>query len=156
MLIDSDGEKIGLLAIDKALDEAQKKSLDLVQVSSSDSKPVVCKLLDFGKFQFEKKKSSGGTKKPKKQSLKEIKFRPTTDIGDYNIKLKKIKSFILSGDKTKITVRFRGREILNSNLGLDLLSNIKNDLKEMAQVDQEPSLEGKQLLMVMSPLKKKN
>ena len=89
MLIGSDGEKIGLLAIDKALDEAQKKSLDLVQVSSSDSQPVVCKLLDFGKFQFEKKKSSGGTKKPKKQTLKEIKFRPTTDTGDYNIKLKR-------------------------------------------------------------------
>ena len=155
MLIDSDGEKIGLLAIDKALDEAQKKSLDLVQVSSSDSKPVVCKLLDFGKFQFEKKKSSGGTKKPKKQSLKEIKFRPTTDIGDYNIKLKKIKSFINDGDKTKITVRFRGREILNSEIGLDLLNKIKNELVDIARVDQEASLEGRQLLMILSPLSKK-
>ena len=84
MLIGSDGEKIGLLAIDEALDEAQKKSLDLVQVSPSDAQPVVCKLLDFGKFQFEKKKSTGGTKKPKKQSLKEIKFLQTTDIVDYN------------------------------------------------------------------------
>ena len=155
MLIGSDGEKIGLLAIDKALDEAQKKSLDLVQVSSSDSQPVVCKLLDFGKFQFEKKKSSVGTKRPKKQSLKEIKFRPTTDIGDYNIKLKKIKSFILSGDKTKITVRFRGREILNSEIGLDLLNRLKDELSDISQVDQEPSLEGRQLLMILSPSKRK-
>ena len=155
MLISSDGEKIGLLSIDKALEEAQKKSLDLVQVSSSDAHPVVCKLLDFGKFQFEKKKSTGGTKKPKKQSLKEIKFRPTTDTGDYNIKLKKIKSFIIDGDKTKISVRFRGREILNSNLGLDLLNRVREDLQDIAQVDQEPSLEGRQLLMVLSKIRKK-
>ena len=155
MLIGSDGEKIGLLAIDKALDEAQKKSLDLVQVSSSDSQPVVCKLLDFGKFQFEKKKNQGGAKKQRKQSLKEIKFRPSTDVGDYNIKLKKIKNFIIDGDKTKISVRFRGREILNSNLGLELLNRIKDDLSDVAQVDQEPSLEGRQLLMVLSKVKKK-
>tara|TARA_Y100000817_G_C16773798_1_gene507340 strand:- start:308 stop:829 length:522 start_codon:yes stop_codon:yes gene_type:complete len=155
MLIGSDGEKIGLLAIDEALDKAQKKSLDLVQVSPSDAQPVVCKLLDFGKFQFEKKKSTGGAKKPKKQSLKEIKFRPTTDTGDYNIKLKKIKSFINDGDKTKISVRFRGREILNSNLGLDLLNRVREDLQDIAQVDQEPSLEGRQLLMVLSKIRKK-
>ena len=155
MLIGSDGEKIGLLSIDDALEEANKKSLDLVQVSPSDAQPVVCKLLDFGKFQFEKKKSTGGTKKPKKQSLKEIKFRPTTDVGDYNIKLKKIKSFINDGDKTKISVRFRGREILNSNLGLDLLNRLREDLQDIAQVDQEPSLEGRQLLMVLSQIRKK-
>ena len=155
MLIGDDGEKIGLLAIDEALEKAQIKSLDLVQVSPSDAQPIVCKLLDFGKFQFEKKKSTVGTKKPKKQALKEIKFRPTTDIGDYNIKLKKIKSFILSGDKTKISVRFRGREILNSNLGLELLQRIKVDLEDCSQVDQEPSLEGRQLQMVLSPVRKK-
>ena len=93
--------------------------------------------------------------KVKRNTVKEIKFRPSTDIGDYNIKLKKIKSFILDGDKTKISVRFRGREILNSNLGLDLLNRIRDELEEIAQVDQEPSLEGRQLLMVLSPLKKK-
>ena len=156
MLIGSNGEKLGLLSIDEALEEAQKNNLDLVQVSPSDAQPVVCKLLDFGKFQFEKKKSTGGTKKPKKQSLKEIKFRPTTDIGDYNIKLKKIKSFILDGDKTKISVRFRGREILNSDMGLNILKRLRDELEDIAQVDQEPSLEGRQLLMVLSPLKKKN
>ena len=157
MLILPDGTKKGIITTQDALNMAKEQSLDLVQVSADGSDPVVCKLLDYGKHVFNKKKKTPSSKsKTKKTTTKEIKFRPSTDIGDYNIKLKKIKSFILSGDKTKITVRFRGREILNSNLGLDLLSNIKNDLKEMAQVDQEPSLEGKQLLMVMSPLKKKN
>ena len=88
--------------------------------------------------------------------MKEIKFRPSTDVGDYNIKLKKIKNFILEGDKTKISVRFRGREILNSDLGLELLQKIREELSEIATVDQEPSLEGRQLLMILSPLKKKN
>ena len=92
----------------------------------------------------------------KRNTTKEIKFRPSTDVGDYNIKLKKIKSFILDGDKTKISVRFRGREILNSNMGLDLLKKIAEELADIAQVDQEPSLEGRQLLMVLSPHKKKN
>ena len=110
--------------------------------------------MDYGKHLFTKKKSSSSSKgKPRKTSLKEIKFRPSTDVGDYNIKLKKIKSFILDGDKTKISVRFRGREILNSNLGLELLGKVKTELEGIAQVDQEPSLEGRQLLMVLSPLK---
>ena len=127
-----------------------------VQVSSSDANPVVCKLLDYGKHIFEKKKNTSSSKvKVKRNTVKEIKFRPSTDTGDYNIKLKKIKSFILGGDKTKISVRFRGREILNSNLGLDLLNKIRVELEEVAQVDQDPSLEGRQLLMVLSPLKKK-
>ena len=91
----------------------------------------------------------------KRNTTKEIKFRPSTDVGDYNIKLKKIKSFILDGDKTKISVRFRGREILNSDMGLNLLNKLRLELEEIAQVDQEPSLEGRQLLMVLSPLKKK-
>ncbi|MDA9112798.1 translation initiation factor IF-3 [Gammaproteobacteria bacterium] len=156
MLIDENGGKKGLVAIDAALNSAKEASLDLVQVSPSDANPVVCKLLDYGKHIFEKKKNTSSSKvKVKRNTIKEIKFRPSTDIGDYNIKLKKIKSFILDGDKTKISVRFRGREILNSNLGLDLLNRIRDELEQMAQVDQEPSLEGRQLLMVLSPLKKK-
>ena len=155
MLIDSFGEKKGLVAIEKALDEAKEKNLDLVQVSSLESSPVVCKLLDYGKHVFEKKKKTSSSKsKVKKTTVKEIKFRPSTDVGDYNIKLKKIKSFILGGDKTKISVRFRGREILNSDMGLDLLNKLKDELSDIAQVDQEASLEGRQLLMVLSPLKK--
>ena len=156
MLIDAAGEKQGVILIEKALEEAKKVDLDLVQVSSSDADPVVCKLIDYGKHLFDKKKYTQSSKvKQRRTNVKEIKFRPSTDVGDYNIKLKKIKSFILDGDKTKISVRFRGREILNSNMGLDLLKKIKEELEEIAQVDQEPSLEGRQLLMVLSPLKKK-
>ena len=156
MLIDANGEKVGVIPISEALESARTAALDLVQVSSSDSKPVVCKLLDYGKYIFDKKKNISANKtKVKRNTIKEIKFRPSTDVGDYNIKLKKIKSFILDGDKTKISVRFRGREILNSDMGLDLLNRLKNELDDIAQVDQEPSLEGRQLLMVLSPLKKK-
>ena len=156
MLIDSDGVKKGIVPLQDALEEAKNVSLDLVQVSSTGSSPVVCKLLDYGKLVFTKKKNTSNSKvKTKKNTLKEIKFRPSTDVGDYNIKLKKIKSFILDKNKTKISVRFRGREILNSNLGLDLLNRVKDDLSEIAQVEQEPSLEGRQLLMVLSPIKQK-
>ena len=156
MLIDQDGNKQGIVSINDAMEAANKASLDLVQVSSSDSNPVVCKLLDYGKYVFNKKKSTSSAKvKVKRNTLKEIKFRPSTDVGDYNIKLKKIKSFILGGDKTKISIRFRGREILNSDLGLDLLNKLRKELEEISQVDQEPALEGRQLLMILSPLKKK-
>ena len=157
MLIGSDGHKLGIVELSVALDSARKASLDLVQVSNSDSDPVVCKLLDYGKHLFDKKKNISASKvKVKRNTTKEIKFRPSTDVGDYKIKLKKIKSFILDGDKTKISVRFRGREILNSDMGLNLLNKLRLELEDIAQVDQEPSLEGRQLLMVLSPLKKKN
>ena len=157
MLIGSNGKNIGILPINEALKSAEESSLDLVQVSPSGANPIVCKLLDYGKHLFDKKKSISSSKvKVKRNTTKEIKFRPSTDVGDYNIKLKKIKSFILDGDKTKITIRFRGREILNSDMGLNLLNKLRLELEEIAQVDQEPSLEGRQLLMVLSPLKKKN
>ena len=156
MLIGADGKKLGLLPLSEALESAKIASLDLVQVSPSDSTPIVCKLLDYGKHLFDKKKSNSFKAKDKRNTTKEIKFRPSTDVGDYNIKLKKIKSFILGGDKTKISVRFRGREILNSDLGLNLLNKLRDELADISQVDQEPSLEGRQLLMVLSPLKKKN
>jgi len=147
---------LGEIPLSDALKRAQEESLDLVQVSPSSSGPPVCKLMDYGKHIFSRKKNISSSKsKTKKNTLKEIKFRPSTDIGDYNIKLKKIKSFILDKNKTKISVRFRGREILNSDLGLDLLNKVKDELVDIAQVDQEPSLEGKQLLMVLSPMKKK-
>ena len=156
MLINSSGEKVGLVELDSAKGLAEKEGLDLVQVSPPGANPVVCKILNYGKHIFEKKKSTGSSNtKVRKRTIKEIKFRPSTDVADYNVKLKKIKSFILDGDKTKISVRFRGREILNSNLGLDLLNRIRDELEEIAQVDQEPSLEGRQLLMILSPLKKK-
>ena len=156
MLIDQNGEKKGIVSIEKAIEAAKDASLDLVQVSAGDASPVVCKLLDYGKHIFDKKKSANSSKqKVKRTTVKEIKFRPSTDTGDYNIKLKKIKSFILEGDKTKISVRFRGREILNSDMGIIILQRLENDLKDIAQVDQMPSLEGRQLLMVLSPQKRK-
>jgi translation initiation factor IF-3 len=156
MLIGAEGEKLGLISFNEALEAAKNTNLDLVQVSPSGSDPLVCKLLDYGKHLFDKKKNVSSSKqKVRRTTTKEIKFRPTTDVGDYKIKLKKIKSFIIDGDKTKISVRFRGREILNSDLGLNLLNKLRDELADIAQVDQEPSLEGRQLLMVLSPLKKK-
>ncbi len=155
MLIGEDGNKLGLKTKEDALQSSSELNLDLVQVSPKGTEPVVCKIMDFGKHIFMKKKSSSTSKSgSRRTSTKEIKFRPSTDVGDYNIKLKKIKSFILSGDKTKISVRFRGREILNSDMGLALLDRLRDELKEISQVDQEPSLEGRQLLMVLSPLRK--
>ena len=157
LLVHENAEKKGIVSIEEALNTAKSASLDLVQVSPAGSHPVVCKILDYGKYLFDKKKNLSASKtKIKRNTTKEIKFRPSTDVGDYNIKLKKIKSFILDGDKTKISVRFRGREILNSNMGLEMLNRLKEELADFAQVDQEPSLEGRQLLMVLSPLKKKN
>ena len=157
MLIGSKGEKLGMSTIQDALAKAQSDKIDLVQVSPVGSDPVVCKLMDYGKHIFTKKKNiSSSRSKVKKKTVKEIKFRPSTDVGDYNNKLKKIKSFILDGDKTKISVRFRGREILNSDMGLNLLNRLRDELDDISQVDQEPSLEGRQLLMVLSPLKKKS
>ena len=157
MLINVDGEKLGSFGLEESLNMAEKDNLDLVQVSPIGSETVVCKIMDYGKHIFAKKKSISSSKsRVKRRSIKEIKFRPSTDVGDYNIKLKKIKSFILGGDKTKISVRFRGREILNSDLGLELLNRLKEELADITQVDQEASLEGRQLLMVLSPLKKNN
>ena len=155
ILINSEGEKEGLVSLEKALESAKVSNLDLVQVSPKGSDPVICKLLDYGKHIFNKKKNTSSKPGARKNTLKEIKFRPSTDTGDYNIKLKKIKSFILAKNKTKISVRFRGREILNSDMGLELLNKIKEDLSDISQVDQEASLEGRQLLMVLSPLKSK-
>ena len=156
MLIDASGIKQGIVSIENAINAAKDASLDLVQVSPSGSDPIVCKLLDYGKHLFDKKKSQSASKvRVKRNTTKEIKFRPSTDIGDYNIKLKKVKSFILDGDKTKISVRFRGREILNSDMGLNLLNKLRDELSDIAQVDQEPALEGRQLLMVLSPLRRK-
>ena len=154
-LIGLDGSQVGIVSIDEALKAASLSSTDLVEISP-DAKPPVCKVMDYGKFLYDQKKQQASQKKTKEQVLKEIKFRPSTDVGDYNTKLKKIKSFILDGDKTKISVRFRGREILNSDMGLKLLNKITTELENLAQVDQEPSLEGRQLMMVLSPLKKNN
>ena len=142
------------MQIEKALEKANKDNLDLVQVSLKTLIQLYASYWIMGNMSLIRKIFQTQNQRLEKTSLKEIKFRPSTDTGDYNIKLKKIKSFILSGNKTKINVRFRGREILNSDLGLELLNKIRDELAEISQVDQEPSLEGRQLQMVLSPVKK--
>ena len=136
--------------------KATAASLDLVQLAN-DSEHPVCKLMDYGKHLFDKKKQKSASKKKQKRTqIKEIKFRPGTEENDYQIKLKSITRFIQDGDKAKITMRFRGREMMHQDLGLELLKRIEMDLSDQAIVEQEPQSEGRQLVMVMSPNKKKN
>ena len=155
-LISESGEQLGIVAIEEAMKKATAASLDLVQLAN-DSEHPVCKLMDYGKHLFDKKKQkSASRKKQKRTQIKEIKFRPGTEENDYQIKLKSITRFIQDGDKAKITMRFRGREMMHQDLGLELLKRIETDLSDQAVVEQEPQSEGRQLVMVMSPAKKKN
>jgi translation initiation factor IF-3 len=132
---------------------AAEVELDLVEVSPT-AKPPVCKIMDYGKFKFEaSKKLQASKKKQKNVQVKEIKFRPGTDIGDYNVKLRNLMSFLENGDKTKITVRFRGREMAHRELGMELLKRVEKDLDELAIVEQWPKFEGRQMVMVMAPRK---
>ena len=147
---------MGIVAIEEAMKKATDASLDLVQLAN-DSEHPVCKLMDYGKHLFDKKKQKSASKKKQKRTqIKEIKFRPGTEENDYQIKLKSITRFIQDGDKAKITMRFRGREMMHQDLGLELLKRIETDLSDQAVVEQEPQSEGRQLVMVMSPAKKKN
>ena len=155
-LISESGEQLGIVAIEEAMKKASAASLDLVQLAN-DSEHPVCKLMDYGKHLFDKKKQKSASKKKQKRTqVKEIKFRPGTEENDYQIKLKSITRFIQDGDKAKITMRFRGREMMHQDLGLELLKRIETDLSDQAVVEQEPQSEGRQLVMVMSPAKKKN
>ncbi len=129
--------------------------MDLVEISPN-ADPPVCKVMDFGKYQFELNKKLQAAKKKQKQiQIKEIKFRPGTEEGDYQVKMRSLIKFLSEGDKTKITVRFKGRELTHRELGMDLLKRIETDLEEMAIVEQFPKLEGRQMVMVMGPKKKK-
>jgi len=137
-----------------ALEMAEKASLDLVEISPN-ADPPVCRVMDYGKFLYEDSKRKAAARKNQKQTqVKEIKFRPGTDIGDYNIKLGKLKQFLEHGDKTKVTIRFRGREMAHKDLGMDLLKRVEADLEEYGSVEQYPKLEGRQMIMVLGPLKK--
>jgi translation initiation factor IF-3 len=137
-----------------ALRMAKEAGLDLVEVSPN-AEPPVCRVMDVGKFLFEvRKKQKEAKKKQIQTTIKEIKFRPGTDIGDYNIKLKKLTEFLNHGDRVKITMRFRGREIVHRELGSDVLKRIEKDLEELATVEQFPKMEGRQMVMVMAPKKK--
>ncbi|CAG7856192.1 Translation initiation factor IF-3 [biofilm metagenome] len=154
-VIGADGEALGILPIDEAKQLAYDADLDLVEISPN-ADPPVCKVMNFGKFQFEQSKKLQQAKKKQKQiQVKEIKFRPGTEEGDYQVKLKSLIKFLNEGDKTKVTVRYRGREMAHRELGMDVLKRIEADLEELAIVEQFPKLEGRQMVMVLAPKKKK-
>ena len=153
-LIGSKGEQIGILSLEEALNKAKESSLDLVQMAK-EGDPVVCKLMDHGKHIFDsKKQKSASRKKQKRILIKEIKFRPVTEENDYQIKVNKIKNFLEEGNKAKVTLRFRGREMAHQNIGMNLLKRVEEDLESIANVEQFPTLEGRQLVMMMAPNKK--
>ena len=153
-LIGLEGEQIGVVSIDEAKDFAKSKNKDLVEIVPN-AEPPVCRVMDFGKFKFEQNKKRNAAKKKQKQvQIKEIKFRPGTDIGDYNIKLKNLTKFLEHGDKVKITMRFRGREMAHPEIGRDLLKRVETDLAELGAVEQFPKMEGRQMVMVIAPKKK--
>ncbi|WP_111497798.1 translation initiation factor IF-3 [Marinobacter bohaiensis] len=153
-LIAADGEQVGIVSIEDALKAAEEASLDLVQVTNSD--PVVCKIMDYGKKVFEEKKAKAAAKKKQKQvQVKEVKFRPGTEEGDYQVKLRNLIRFLENGDRGKITIRFRGREMAHQEIGMKLMNRVEADIEELAQVEQRPKMEGRQMTMVVAPRKKK-
>ncbi len=153
-LIGDDGEQIGVVSIEEALRVAEAAALDLVEIVPN-GEPPVCRVMDYGKFLFEAKKQKQAAKKKQKQvHIKEIKFRPGTGEGDYQVKLRNLIRFLQDGDKTKVTMRFRGREHAHRELGLELLERVENDLAEYGQVEQKPMMEGRQMVMVLGPKKK--
>lgn len=153
-LIGVDGEQVGVVSIEEAMEAARNARLDLVEIVPN-AEPPVCRIMDYGKHVFEQKKQKQAAKKKQKQvQVKEMKFRPRTDSGDYAIKLRNLRRFLENGDKAKVTMRFRGREHAHRELGLEVLERIEKDLEEIAQVEQRPAMEGRQMVMVLAPRKK--
>ena len=153
-LIGSDGEAIGIVDIEKALAMADEQEVDLVEIAPT-AKPPVCRLMDYGKYKYnEQKKRHEAKLKQKQIQVKEIKFRPGTDEGDYQIKLRNLIRFLSDGDKAKVTLRFRGREMAHQEFGARLLERVKADLEEYGVVEQFPKMEGRQMVMVIAPAKK--
>jgi translation initiation factor IF-3 len=152
-VIDQEGVQVGIVPIEEARQIAGEASLDLVEISPN-AEPPVCRVMDYGKFRFEEsKKLQTARKKQKQIQVKEIKFRPGTDIGDYKIKLRKLTEFLEEGDRVKVTLRFRGREMAHQELGLELLQRVKADLEPHGTVEQEPKMEGRLMVMVLAPKK---
>jgi translation initiation factor IF-3 len=150
-LIDKDGANHGTVAAVEALRLAQEAGLDLVEIAPN-ANPPVCKLMDFGKYKYqEQKKAAEARKKQKVVEVKEIKFRPMIDDHDYNVKMRSMVRFFEDGDKVKVTLRFRGREMAHQELGMQLLSRVKDDTGKLAKVEQEPRMEGRQMVMVLAP-----
>ena len=150
-LIGASGEQVGIVSIEEARQAALEAKLDLVEIAP-DADPVVCKVLDYGKMVFEAKKGKAAAKKKQRRmQVKEMKFRPGTDEGDYQVKLRNLTRFLSDGDKAKVTLRFRGREMAHQELGIELLKRIEADLAELGTVEQFPKMEGRQLIMVLAP-----
>jgi translation initiation factor IF-3 len=153
-LVGEQGEQLGIVAVAEALRMAEEKNVDLVEIAPL-AVPPVCKLMDYGKFRYrEQKKAHEAKLKQKQIQVKEIKFRPGTDEGDYKIKLGKLIEFLEGGDKAKVTLRFRGREMAHQEFGVRLLERVKADLEQVGLVEQFPKLEGRQMVMVLAPKKK--
>jgi translation initiation factor IF-3 len=154
-LVGPDNEPLGIVSINEALRLAGEYDVDLVEIVAT-ATPPVCRLIDYGKLKYqEQKKAADAKSKQVVQEIKEIKFRPGTDDGDYNIKMRNIKRFLEEGDKVKVTLRFRGREITHQELGMDLLNRIRDELAELIIVEQFPKLEGRQMVMMIAPGRKK-
>jgi translation initiation factor IF-3 len=152
-VIDAEGEQAGVMSLADAIELAKSVTLDLVEVSPN-AEPPVCRIMDFGKYLFEQNKKAQHSKRKQKQvHIKEIKFRPGTEEGDYRVKLRKLVEFLEDGDKTKVTLRFRGREMAHQELGAKLLARVRGDLEAYAVVEQMPQMEGRQMIMVMAPKK---
>jgi translation initiation factor IF-3 len=154
-LIDQEGEQMGVVSLVQARRIAEEAELDLVEISPN-AKPPVCRIMDYGKFRFEQaKKQSEARKKQKQIQVKEIKFRPGTDEGDYQVKLRNLIRFLSDGDKAKVTLRFRGREMAHQELGTQLLKRVEEDLMPYGTIEQRPRMEGRQMVMTIAPIKKK-
>lgn len=146
---------MGIVPLEEAQEKASEADLDLVQMAS-DADPVVCRIMDYGKKLFEEKKARAAAKKKQKQiQIKEVKFRPGTEEGDYQVKLRNLIRFLEQGDKGKVTIRFRGREMAHQEIGMQLMQRVESDIEELAQIEQRPKMEGRQMTMVVAPRKKK-
>ena len=153
-MIDQNGEQAGIVSLAEAKQIAEDADMDLVEVSPT-AKPPVCRIMDYGKYLFEENKKRHAAKKKQKQiQIKEVKFRPGTEEGDYQVKLRNLTRFLTDGNKTKVTLRFRGREMAHQELGLKLLKRVEKDLEELGTVEQFPRMEGRQMVMVIAPKKK--
>lgn len=153
-VIGVDGEQVGVMSVNKALELAAQSELDLVEIAP-DAEPPVCRVMDYGKYLFElNKKKHAAKKKQKVIHVKEVKFRPGTEEQDYQVKLRALKKFLGNGDKAKVTLRFRGREMAHMELGQKLLERVEHDLEEFGSVEQFPRMEGRQMVMVLAPKKK--
>ena len=151
-VIASNGENLGIISTNKAISMAKEEGLDLIEIAPN-AKPPVCKIIDMGKYKYDaQKKANKAKKKQKIVLLKEIKLRPVTEAHDYNFKLKNAQKFLSKGDKVKFTIRFKGRELQHSDLGHDLMSKIKEDIKLVGKVEMNPKFDGKQMIMVIQPL----